>query len=443
VDHTRVLFAAGIDIGHKHRIRIAEAGDVFAEERLCAGVAVALEHAVQLVVRHAGCSIERCADLTRVMTVIVEITDAVALAVVFKAALRVGEAFHGLRKCGEGYAEFIRNDECRDGIEHVVQTGNGKLYSAEGISVVLDGEGGAAHLVEHDVRGTVAAAVQTVGLAAVREFVDQALDALVVRAADEQAVLGQSGEEFFKRLYDVVDILVVVEVIIVDVVDERHGRCEGQEAFDVFAGFGDEGAVVADAHTAAQQVNIAADVDGCVPVRRGVDVRKHGGDGGLAVAARDGDDGIIALGDLAQGDAALELGDAEFLCHLALGVIGFDRGAVDDKIRVLNIFTGVSHGEGDAGLIKRVGKLRAFAVAARDLVTLGLQDQREAVHAAAADTDEMDSFCVIDLCHNRSFAFASAGFLTNILYVQFGVHASPCHLSRVAGYGMITNKDNI
>lgn len=206
-----------------------------------------------------------------------------------------------------------------------------------------------------------------------------------------------------------VDVLIVIQVVIVDIVDERDCGRQRKKALNILAGLGDEGAVPPDAHAAAQKVHIAAHMNGRIAPGGLVDAGKHGGDGCLAVAAGDGHHGGKTLRNLAQRNAALQLRDTQLRRQLPLRIVGFDGSAVDHKLRVPEIFARMSHRIGNTGLVQRGCKLGLFPVAAGDLMPLRLQYQRKAVHAAPADADEMDSFCVVDLCHGCSFILLHYG----------------------------------
>ena len=86
-----VLFTPRVDVRHKHAIRVRKAGHVVAKQRTRARIAVTLKHAIELPVRNARCCIQRCADLVRVVAVIVINLDAVALAVKLKAAAGIAK----------------------------------------------------------------------------------------------------------------------------------------------------------------------------------------------------------------------------------------------------------------------------------------------------------------------------------------------------------------
>ncbi|MPN07926.1 hypothetical protein SDC9_155198 [bioreactor metagenome] len=101
-----------------------------------------------------------------------------------------------------------------------------------------------------------------------------------------------------------------------------------------------------------------------------VDHGQHGGDGGFAVAARNGDHLRIALANLPQRHAALQFGNPFFTRHNPLRIIRLNRGGVDHKIGAIDIFPCVSDGITDALVIQRIRKLRALAVGTGDLMSL-------------------------------------------------------------------------
>ena len=132
-----------------------------------------------------------------------------------------------------------------------------------------------------------------------------------------------------------------------------------------------------------------------VEIRDLVDEREHGRDRGLAVAARNGNDLVEPRRKLPQRDAALELRNAMFASVDTLRIVRLDRRGIDDQIGVCRLLGPMSVVYGDAVLFEPVGELRLTAVASRDLMPLRLQDPRDAAHAAAADPDAMNPFCLV------------------------------------------------
>ena len=197
------------------------------------------------------------------------------------------------------------------------------------------------------------------------------------------------------------DVFIIIQMVVIDVVDERNGGAQRQKALHIFAGFGDEHVMRADAHTALEDIHKAADVHGGVRLAGLADVGQHGGDGGLSVAARDADHVLVAFGQLPERDGAFQLRDAPFLRGHAFHVRGLDGGGVDHKVGVAEVIGRMPDRDRNAKLLQalrkrgdvRVGTLHGIAPVAQDL--------GKAVHGAAADADEVDGFVVRNVRHIR------------------------------------------
>lgn len=87
-------------------------------------------------------------------------------------------------------------------------------------------------------------------------FADYAQNAHIVAPADN--VFGQAGK-LQKGVFDVVYILIAVQMILVNVEDDRHGGVKMQKTAVVFAGFENEFILAAPRGT-AQKVQLAADM---------------------------------------------------------------------------------------------------------------------------------------------------------------------------------------
>ena len=184
VDGARVLLPAGVDVRHEHGVRAGKAGDMLSEQRPCARIAVALEHAVEVPVRDARGGFERGADLVRVVAIVVEYADAVALPIELKAPARVAEGGDGGAIEVEGDADLVADGERAERVQHIVRAGNAELHTAERFIAAHGGKGRVALRVVRDIRGAVIAAGQPVGQRPVRAFFDQRAHKRIVIAVD-------------------------------------------------------------------------------------------------------------------------------------------------------------------------------------------------------------------------------------------------------------------
>ena len=402
MDDARILLPTGIDVRHEHGVCAGKAGDPLGEQRSRARIAVALKHAVEMLVRQARGGFQRGADLIRMVSIVMKHANAVALSIEFKPAARVAERGDGGTIEIEGDADPVGHGERTERVQNIVRAGNAELHAAERFIAAHGGKGRVALRVISDVGGAVITAGQPVGQRAVRALFDQRAYKRIVRTADERAVGGQPVQKFFKSTDDVLHGLEVVQMIVIDVADERNGRGKRQKALHVFAGLRDEQVAAADPNAAAERIHIAADVDGRIRVRRLSDAGEHGGDGSFAMTAGDGDNLMESGGDLAQRHAALKLRNAPLRCNDALRVIRLDRGGVDHKIRAVKICARVADRIGNARRVQTVCKLRALPVAAGDHMPVRFQNARKTAHAAAADADQMNMVRAFQAFHEKA-----------------------------------------
>ena len=208
-----------------------------------------------------------------------------------------------------------------------------------------------------------------------------------------------------ERVDDVVDVLEEVEMILLDVQDDRNGRREAQEGIGVLAALRDEAALAADAERAADGGQVAADHDRRVHLRLDGHHGHHRGRGGLAVGAGEADDIVVVAHDVAPGLCALHDRDAELVCADDLGVFVVNGGGAHDQGRALDVLRPVLIGDRGAERLETRGDVGAQAVGAGDRHTLAQQKLCERVHGYAADADEVNSFLIFNIGLDRQGHF--------------------------------------
>ena len=134
-------------------------------------------------------------------------------------------------------------------------------------------------------------------------------------------------------------------MVVVYVVYEGYRGAEGKEALHVFAGLGDEQIVGAYAGAAVEKIHKAADV------YRGISAAlfgyhgQHGGDSGFTVTACNSYYLLVALGELAQCNAALKLGYAPASGFRPLRVIRLYCSRVHYQIGIAYVFGLLADGD--------------------------------------------------------------------------------------------------
>ena len=150
-------------------------------------------------------------------------------------------------------------------------------------------------------------------------------------------------------------ILEEVQMVLLNVVDDRNGGEEVVEGVAVFAALGDDRIALSDAVTRMEQRQIAADHHGRVPLRLHEDMRHHARRRGLAVRTRNADRVPVFLHDHAPGLGPLKDGDALCAGGGDLGIVVPRRGGADDAVRALDVFRPVADEDADAFRDQLVG----------------------------------------------------------------------------------------
>ena len=135
-----------------------------------------------------------------------------------------------------------------------------------------------------------------------------------------------------------IDIPEIIQVIFIDIGDDGDGGLEAQKTLAEFAGFADESVALSAARAAADEIQLAADVDGRVCACGHKRLGHHGSGGGLSMGAADAHREIVAGHQFADQLAALDLRDAEFRCFGALHVLRGNCAGEYDQISAVYVF---------------------------------------------------------------------------------------------------------
>ena len=224
--------------------------------------------------------------------------------------------------------------------------------------------------------------------------VPDGVECILVVAVDNEQTRGQLSE-LLKGLLDVVEVLEVVEVVGVDVEDNRDEGIKFEEGVNVLASLTDDDVALTYVAVAADEGQLAADDSGRVKAAADKYLREHRGGCGLAVRTRNGDASLVASCNYAEHNAALNAGNTLFCGGLSLGVGFLDSGGVNNELCALDILRGVTHVNGNTVALDAVEGLALVHIGARKLKALAPEDLGERAHSAAADSDKMDSFYMI------------------------------------------------
>ena len=177
-------------------------------------------------------------------------------------------------------------------------------------------------------------------------------------------------------------ILEKVQMVGVDIEDDRDRREEVQEGVAVFAALEDDGIALADAVA-------PADHDRRVQPGLHENMREHGGRRRLAVGTGDANGVLVRLHDVAPGLGALKDGDASGAGGGDLRVVVVRGSRADEAVGALDILGAVADRDLDALGDQLVRGDGGVHVRAGDLHPHAPQHQPQRAHRHAADADQM------------------------------------------------------
>ncbi len=248
-----------------------------------------------------------------------------------------------------------------------------------------------AHAVRHHALGPHAGLrAEPVGDdAAVRHAGDHLLHRRVVDAQHGEAVERDVADELVVAGGHRLGAAPVVQVLGVHVGDHGDGGGQAQEAAVALVGLHHHPVALAQPGVGAVGVDDAAVDHGRVHVRGLQHGGDHGGGGGLAVRAADGD-GPAQAHQLGQHLGPAHHGDQPGAGGHDLRVVAADRGGGDDDLRRAEVGGVVPDRDRDAALAQAADVGAVGDVAALHGVAEVVQHLRDAGHADAADADEVD-----------------------------------------------------
>ena len=232
-------------------------------------------------------------------------------------------------------------------------------------------------VVLHEAKGEIVEPVQRppgVGIIAVGDDMPPRRDKL--RKAPE-------------RCLDIPQVLEKVEMIRLDVQNDRDGREKIQKRVAIFAALHNDRIALADPVPRVQQRQIAADHDGRVPLGLHEDMRDHGGRRCLAVGAGKTDGIAIRPHDNAPGLGPLKDGNARRPGRRNLRIVVMHRRRADNALGPADILRPVADENGDTAFDEIVRHDGRVHIRAGDLETHMPQHQPQRPHGNAADADQM------------------------------------------------------
>ena len=337
-----------------------------------------------LVVHQADRLQQRVQLVGMVGIIVIDVRAAVAALILEPAARAMEAGERGLRILA-GNAEFPRHRAGGQRVQRVVAADDAeadlriRLAAADDVKLA---EILREVLAVHGVR-RVEAERQ------IRQTLQRVAGVLVIAVGDDQPVLRHERGERAERMLHIGKILEKVQMVGVDIEDDRDRREEVQEGVAVFAALEDDGIALADAVARAEQRQKAADHDRRVQPGLHENMREHGGRRRLAVGTGDADGVLVRLHDVAPGLGTLKDGNASGAGSGDLGVVVVRGSRADEAVGALDILGAVADRDLDALGDQLVRGDGGVHVRAGDLHPHAPQHQPQRAHRHAADADQM------------------------------------------------------
>jgi len=333
-------------------------------------------------------------NLGGVVAVVVDDGDAGGFAAQLEAAIDAVKAAEAFGDFVGGDFELVGDGDGGGGVEDVVSAGDMKFEGAEGAGGGVDEELGEAGFARdgggygQKFKTVVGFGGFAIGVNAAMGTGQDGFELGVVNAGGDGAVEGHFVHEVEVGALDVGHVAVAIHVFAVEVGDDGEDGGEFEEGAVAFIGFGDEVLGGAEAGVGAEGVDASSDYDGGVKAAGGEDRGDHGGGGGFAVHAGDGD-AVFEAHEFGEHFGALDDGDFAGVCFEDFWVEGTDGGAGDDNCGVADVGGCVALVDGGAEGGESIGNGSAAKVRAGDGDAEVEEDFGDTAHADSADADEV------------------------------------------------------
>src|SRR6516165_166229 len=191
-----------------------------------------------------GCG-QRGADLCRVVPVVVDDRDSTRAPFELEATIDAPIACQSLTDTFDGNVETKSDSDGGGGVAHVVLAGNMQVEFAQVATAVINLEGAGKYSIltdspTHSRDQEIRAVACSVGHHKPAHVGQDASQLVVVIAGYDHPVKGDLIEELDERLLNVGHVAIAVQVLAVDVGDDRENRPQLEKRSVAFVGFRDE-----------------------------------------------------------------------------------------------------------------------------------------------------------------------------------------------------------
>ena len=307
-----------------------------------------------------------------------------------EAAADAGERFQRARDRLRRHAELPGDGRGGQRVLHVVAARQRQRHRRAVVFRQAQGEAACGRRIccTSSAR-TSACRIEAVGHQVARRLRRQRRDFGIVDAQHRQSVERQAVQELGERRLHAGEVAaVVLQMIRIDIGDDRDQRIQAQEAAVALVRLGHQPVAAAQARIGAGGEQLPADDEGRIDAALGQHACQQRGRGGLAVRAGDGDAAAEAH-QFGQHLGARHDRDALRARLHQFGIVALDRARHHDAVGTEHVGRGVAAMHGGAELREPARDGVVGGVRARHLVAERAQHFGNAAHADAADADEM------------------------------------------------------
>src|SRR5690348_2194891 len=330
-------FTGGVNVRERQNVGLIEGAAKFVPKVQRAGKAVRLEEDQEAFELAAARGFEGGPDFGGMMAVVVDDRDVVDRTLDIEAPAHTGKSGKTFADEVGRHVEVERDGSRGGGVADVVHSR--RMRQAEDAQVIaLIGQAEfAAHALKLDI------ADDQVGLRGRAISNDRALDAGndrldvgFVQTKDGGAVKRDAIDELGEGILNVFQGGVLVEVLAVNGGDDGDDGGEQQEGAVAFIGFHDEVVALAEAGGGSGLIDPATDHKRGIEMRGGKDRGDHGGRGGFAMRAGDGDT-VFKAHQLRKHLGARNYRNLALVSFDDLGIIGLDGGGSNHDVSAFDI----------------------------------------------------------------------------------------------------------
>src|SRR5574344_1600872 len=385
------LFAGLVNFADEEFVAVRERG---AESFILiagARIKMRLEHDDDALVRElvAGTGESR-GGFRRVVRIVIIDEHALFGADVFKAAMDARKFSKDLAHRIERNALLVRKRDSRGRIQHIVAARNLEREFADGLSGLEHFKAGNSVHIAKVFNAVHRLTVESVSHDGFHETRKHGLDIRIIEADDNLSVKRNFVRKSDKGVLDFFDVAVSIEVIRVDVRDDRGRGHHREEAAVEFIAFRDEIIAAADLGAAALALHDAADDDRRVLIGGFPDGAEHGSCSGLSVRAGNSERVFEAHQFAEHFRAADDRDAARFRFH-DFGIVHLDRGRVNEEVSALDVLRFMLRKHLYPEILQVIDD-RAFAhVRARNDEAVFEKDFGDTGHTGAADAHHVKS----------------------------------------------------